>query len=1507
MEDLFKTWYEGSLTPRSIVTRSQNETRKNTLKVIEEITPRITNQQKQKLRPHLSKYYEYFSRMHNLSRRDIHNTRSQKVLLDYLEQYATLTTQERDRYMRTQDGPKQLFLVTASIHQLRTNVNSSRFNNMEAFMINDMHKYMNKNIAMLPTLYNNTEEMIDVIDNDVDDPIVEQDEQAHDLSLLDLYIQGFSAPFTVHHQNINQLTEELESIDDLKQAAGINLIESQLHMTLKIQFNESNILLRTHGVIPSKTYTIVTFDDILQSLYNFISKDNTAGSDAANVIFNTIPGQVNSVNGINITIKFSAGQPFGNNDKFKTNKVCISISQYQHIFMYGGEYTLKTSDKNCSIHALDRLFRGQIRKYYKLPKANRHISKLRREFNLSDGGIGYHDFMNIYKYFKNIFDNDRQYILSDTERDELKLVDPEWEIVFSRPYNKYSNILTLGGHIHSSSLAPVLLSEYRSNNLDILIFYNSHMFYVYDFECYYSDLNGNIPANYRTSRYFAASHNISFIEIFWNKTLDELKMQLRLHSNEKNNTPIVPAHLDYEKNLVPSKRGITVVKLSDDKVIHHDYADLDNIMKTISLTSSDRIKLSYEDKVSKRGLLFFDIETFMDRDNIQKGKCLIRDTILYAQYIEPSDLSIIDGMVLDKKNNESEDQLTDRIISTLHSKSKKLSFTTYTSSDGQYISSTRQFLDWIASNPYSFYVYSHNGANFDHYFILNSLNLNEMKYAIDKKILRMGTSYIRFEIPKAEFRDTAKFMLGSLSSIAKSFFPSKPELWKTEDARFFDTIDKVKRDVDSKELCFYKSSRKMISENAISFKDFISKLPNESIDDIPDDIESNYKYTFWKRYCDYCEQDVYTLMVAWVFYRRCCIQMDKKMISSEAGYDVFGNEDTFTEEKKIYKKMPGKMHIDNCMTIGNHVMTRLKCLKTLCPRFRQFTDANSNCYDIFNLINRAKIGGISVSNMRGFFDNKIIAYDVKSLYPAALIHGWFVGGIPKYHNLYESLDIDSFKSKVDAGVPMMLTVRNLKFLDTSSKQRSRRVYRPSKNNMFGMMKSDASIDYIDVTYRPVLEQDELQLNKLRMMLTLNESERTWLSETTTIVQTTCSSLMLKYLITIYGLYDYEVIEVVEWEKWLRGTEIFNSIIGVAYNMKQNEDDLKDSRNEKYNPVLREACKLTMNSLTGKLGQSKHGRENLYLTDDMVEVDESEVKDLLAPCTYITDDNKRYKTSFVPRSTPDNMLSSEFTIHMILLYEQSKMMLMNYLLCLYDIGGDFYAIETDSIHLDRKYQVEYEKYINENTKYKQCYFKVNPDNFIPKLDDDKLKLFTFMKAGDDVKDLGELAVDKLGDSAYYIGKKKYAIINNNGKSTYRLAGFRAATTRFDGSTLDLISENVYKRILQNSDKFVRSISKHLMNTFISNSFILDQKNNIYMENKHKYKTSQFVGHLHKNADQLLILQSKATKSVSPIFSTSINNPYVFYNNDDVCDIPGDVLEEDNYTSNINEQIIFDGSR
>jgi hypothetical protein len=78
------------------------------------------------------------------------------------------------------------------------------------------------------------------------------------------------------------------------------------------------------------------------------------------------------------------------------------------------------------------------------------------------------------------------------------------------------------------------------------------------------------------------------------------------------------------------------------------------------------------------------------------------------------------------------------------------------------------------------------------------------------------------------------------------------------------------------------------------------------------------------------------------------------------------------------------------------------------------------------------------------------------------------------------------------------------------------------------------------------------------------------------------SQMLEYLIDECGLVSFEVVEGLVSKQCLKGEALFGRYVNPLYREKARQDALKEQSSPEYNVAMREACKLLLNSLTGKL-------------------------------------------------------------------------------------------------------------------------------------------------------------------------------------------------------------------------------------------------------------------------------------------------------------------------------------
>lgn len=1271
--------------------------------------------------------------------------------------------------------------------------------------------------------------------------------------------------------------------------------------------------------IGSKIYNVNSYNDIITSFAEYLGRAGE-GSDVVSTFLGRHADRNNRDRGGELRYSVTLVPLYGTTNKPDT--VNISFTLDHHVLLHGG-YSKKSSgssNANCAIIALNELTLGALQKKYEFKPNFCHL--FRMEYNISPGPISFDTISKMVPIVTDV----NQFPPTTAEEREKYIYINSPALRSKGNYNEYNHeVLFLGQTENRSMINPRLVTDFRDDTISILVFTMNHVYLAQYIELvptnlqgYYIDNNkplavlpqGYIYANNFGSKLVIDITNTEAIYSFWS---EQIPIEILSHNvpdselieyrdTKKRKNP--RRDFSMSQNAIRGEQRLYEKLLADLRALSIDevrtlfpdltapntiFNDVRNLPASVtqyidqrinaSVSTSDRFLPSENllERPARKalGLLMYDIETYPDNSTYYSKGTVLRDCLLCIQYIEPEFMS-----------KPTAEKLT-------HVQSE--TFITTINEDGSYTTACRKFLNWLSARPHSYAIYGHNAANFDTYFVLQAMSDTELLEVAGNGILRQNSSYLQFSFKGSCFKDSCKFLTAPLSSLAKSFFPNNPEWWKTADLTVVDPRNSQPVNITSVQLCFFGCSESIEQQTSFetfitTFKDYRSPLQNVR--------------SFWSAYEDYCMQDVNVLLRLWLSYTDTCGDMDQKMLD---------NSWVIGAEKRERSVAAMKMSVTNAVTTGNHNLNRLKGLNQDFTGFQDFMDACSNQHEIYSIVDQGKVGGMSISNMRGLFTQGVIAYDAKSLYPACLLHGLYASGKPTAI----SQITPTIESEVNEMRPALLRIKDLKF--------------KSHPGLIKKVPYAASPDgNKHLTYKPILEYDTEEKTLLSNVLRLRAEERTWVSDAHHVKFTVCSSFMLYYLKEKFGLYEYTIVDGVFWEKWLIGYDIFGSLIQTCYTIKQDEDNKKDnyanltqeakdalSADRCPNPALREACKLAMNSLTGKLGQSALGRDTLIVEHDTIANE-----DFTKQPGISTDEQgsmKRRRFATVAQSVPH--AKTEMTIHMVFLYEFSKMIMFNYIHDLLQSGGNFIAVETDSLHFESRYDSKFTalvskvernqvlargnphkltvpsmKYLNIDTPFakkgkdnsrdvKPIYTSRKP---YVNLLNGKLQLFPFHAAGPDVQNLGQFAIDKTAQVAIYIGKKKYALRGGDvqrPKWLFRLAGFRASTINADGSSLALLKDVQYAECLLKSTLFQEHVRREGLNPrFADSKEIQELTSTTYnpaayhnmspeeFTSKYggnSYCVTQEVKQLKKVRDTTIIVQTLASKSVKPFLTGGLS--------------------------------------
>ena len=357
------------------------------------------------------------------------------------------------------------------------------------------------------------------------------------------------------------------------------------------------------------------------------------------------------------------------------------------------------------------------------------------------------------------------------------------------------------------------------------------------------------------------------------------------------------------------------LKFNVDVVDYEINEELDETKKYIILKNThyyvvDSFEvLKHKNQKTKRGLMTFDFETRKtEQYNVieaSKTKAyILKDAICCVYYNE-------------YKSKEK----------------KSLKFITNSNKN-----SARQFLDFLnseAKNNRYYNVLSHNGSNFDNYFLIGSMTALELK---DCEINMRGLSIIGINFRGNLFKDSYCFLTDSLENLCNSF--------QIEHGKIT-TITIGKTILTSAQLCFYKPS--------LTFDGFLT-LQNTDIE-------------FWNAYTKYCLYDCIALYEIWEKFTKCV----NGLISNISPFYL------------------AKCPLMSSLTIGSHAKKILNTLnkgtyykQQMVKFIEDDNDEDAKINKKYNFVCNFKRGGISHCNQMGKHTSGIAGFDIKSQYPASL-------------------------------------------------------------------------------------------------------------------------------------------------------------------------------------------------------------------------------------------------------------------------------------------------------------------------------------------------------------------------------------------------------------------------------------------------------------------------------------------------------------------------------------------
>lgn len=342
------------------------------------------------------------------------------------------------------------------------------------------------------------------------------------------------------------------------------------------------------------------------------------------------------------------------------------------------------------------------------------------------------------------------------------------------------------------------------------------------------------------------------------------------------------------------------------------------------ITKADRKEMN-ERKATKRGELYWDIETRQTEKYVMVGTTKsyhIKDTITCAYY---------------RNYKQTEFQ--------------KITFVT---NDNK--SSVRQFLDWMINQSHDGKHYNcvaHNGARFDHYFLVSEFSEYEQLHA---NIQLRGYSLINIEFSNHQFKDSYCFMTASLDSLCKNY-----KIGEDSKKKHFLVNGKH---LDNMELCFYKKE--------LTFKEFMN-LENEEPE-------------YWNVYTDYCMYDCISLGKIWGKF------------SSETNSVI----------EKMGSYLLRNCSVASCSTVGSLAKKLVDNINKKNKYYHEYCQFMDNT-EKYEFISNFKRGGISHVNQPGKHEHSVVSYDITSQYPTSLIKMKIPSGKSEWIDKYDSSQIGYYQ------------------------------------------------------------------------------------------------------------------------------------------------------------------------------------------------------------------------------------------------------------------------------------------------------------------------------------------------------------------------------------------------------------------------------------------------------------------------------------------------------------------
>lgn len=424
----------------------------------------------------------------------------------------------------------------------------------------------------------------------------------------------------------------------------------------------------------------------------------------------------------------------------------------------------------------------------------------------------------------------------------------------------------------------------------------------------------------------------------------------------------------------------------------------------------------------------------------------------------------------------------------------------------------------------------------------------------------------------------------------------------------------------------------------------------------------------------------------WRLYNEYCLY---DCISLYKLLDIYNKQSKLIIEKICYDKtwnMLGKLTV----SAGAFTMLEKSCEHNITKSMKQFINDEEK-----ELFTRSLVrGGISHVNKYGKFNCPIVGYDITSQYPYSMMNCDIPIGESRWVDTYDENHYGYYH------------LINLKFNS-------------------------------DVKFKPIPNGYD------------SNGSLEWLSGKE-IKEAKIDTMMIQYLQSRFGLYDFQVVKGLVSTNHIKGSQIYSNFVNGLFEEKKKQDELKDKKDPEYNNAYREIVKLCLNGVTGKTVENKRARKKF-------EFSEKSIKDTV---------NGMNGGALLKTETSE---INQYITTGLGIYTTSKILLFEYLFCLGN-PDDVIAIETDGIYFQKKYEETFIKNVNEYQ-----------ENGATNLD---------IKFG---SELGNIKREKESVGASYFLGKKFYHYNDGKKNTFKIKGIPLETIDEDGSKVKLVSTELYENI------------------------------------------------------------------------------------------------------------------